>query len=168
MNAQKYSSVHQIIYNVPKIVYFDILRSMRFLPVLVNLFIAVSPKNNHKTQERTFYEIQPELCELLMVTAFVQKSDDVSNCCNCFSKKTIVLSSFNTNSDIYLLLLCKNYLYVKRSETRTQANKLAGNRSFSKMLLVTFCTRSSFNDINTYSMLTVNGTRIHDITTVCL
>lgn len=80
MNAYKYSSVHQVIYNVPKIVYFDILRSMRFLPVLVNLFIAVSPKNNRKTQERTFYEIQPELCELLMVTAFVQKSDDVSNC----------------------------------------------------------------------------------------
>lgn len=53
---------------------------MQFLAVLVNLFIAVSPKNNRKTQERTFYEIQPELCELLMVTAFVQKSDDVSNC----------------------------------------------------------------------------------------
>lgn len=79
-STHKYSAVNQVYDNLPKIASFNILISLQLLSVVVNSFIAVYQKsnNNLKTWESPFYELL-NLFELLIVTAFVQKSDEVSN-----------------------------------------------------------------------------------------
>jgi len=111
-STHKYSAVNQLNYNLPKIVSFDILLSLQPLSVAVNLFIMFIRIRTTKIWESPLYEIFLNLFKLLIVTTFVQKSDDVSNYTWIVFQKTPLFSFFNPNSGICLLLLPNSSLHL--------------------------------------------------------